>query len=201
MATINLTKGGRVNLQKGVEKFRIGLSWDVSSVRGSDFDLDAWAIGLDSKDMEAANIVVQGDSPYFVFYNNLESFDEAMKHSGDNRTGDGAGDDEIIYFTTAKLDSKVQAIIIGVTIHDAAARRQNFGQVRNPKVKLYIGDQDVPELVYELDEDYSNDTCVEFCKIYRHNGEFKFEAVGLGNNNDLTSELLKYHWPSSQIQN
>lgn len=200
MATINLTKGNRINLQKGVEKFRIGLSWDVSS-RGQEFDLDAWAMGLNSKDIDAANIVVKGDSPYFIFYNNLKSFDEALEHTGDNRTGDGAGDDEIIYFTTAKLDSKVQALIFGVTIHDAKARRQNFGQVRNPKVKLYIGDNDVPELVYELDEDYSNDTCVEFCKIYRHNDELKFEALGLGNDNDLEKELIKYHWPTSDIQN
>ena len=95
MATINLTKGNRINLQKGVEKFRIGLSWDVSS-RGQEFDLDAWAIGLNNKDMDAANIVVKGDSPYFIFYNNLKSFDEALEHTGDNRTGDGAGDDRRI---------------------------------------------------------------------------------------------------------
>lgn len=203
---INLQKGGRINLNKGVSKYRLGLSWDAQE-GSTDFDLDAWALGVDSKDVIVgsngkvnAHLITKGDDVHFTFYNNLTSFDEAVTHSGDNRTGSGDGDDEVMYIEVAKLDSRVQSVIFGITIHDAVARHQNFGQVKNPKVKLYIEDSEIPELVYELDEDYSDYTCLEVCSIYKNGDSIKFRALGQGNKNSLEQELIKFNWPENDIQ-
>ena len=179
---INLRKGQRENIN--APKFTVGLGWDTNSATGHDFDLDASVFMLgDNKRL------VSDD--YFVFYNNLNSPDGAIEHTGDNLTGEGDGDDESIKVDLSKIDPRVMEICIVVTIHEAGNRKQNFGQVRNSFVRIV--DQNGVELMkYELEEDFSIETAVEFGRIYRRNGEWKFEAVGAGMNGGLQDYLNKY---------
>ncbi|MBB2150571.1 TerD family protein [Pedobacter gandavensis] len=179
---INLRKGQRENIN--APKFTVGLGWDTNSSTGSDFDLDASVFMLG----ENKRLVTDD---HFVFYNNLHSPDGAIEHTGDNLTGEGDGDDESIKVDLSKVDSRVSELCIVVTIHEAANRRQNFGQVRNSFVRIV--DQNGVELMkYELEEDFSIETAVEFGRIYRRNGEWKFEAVGAGMNGGLQDYLNKY---------
>jgi tellurium resistance protein TerD len=181
---INLQKGQRETLN--APKFTIGLGWDTNtSSTGASFDLDA-------------SVFIMGDNKklvadeFFVFYNNLKSPDEAVEHTGDNLTGDGDGDDESINVDLSKIDPRVSEICIVVTIHDAEARKQNFGQVRNSFVRIF--DSNGTELVkYELEEDFSIETAVEFGRIYRKGSEWKFEAVGVGMRGGLQDYLNKYN--------
>lgn len=194
---INLTKGQNVRIDKGVQKVRVGLSWDASQC-SQDADLDVLAIELDNK----TDGKCIGDE-FVVFYNSARKTssgkptdpNEAVIHSGDNRTGDGEGDDETIEVDFSKVDPRVQAILFIVNIYDAANRRQNFGQIKNPRARLYFENTTVPDLVYELDEDFDTQICVEFCLLYRHDGGWKFKAVGDGNGNNLLEELHKYGIP------
>lgn len=130
---------------------------------------------------------------HFVFYNNLSSPDGAVKHTGDNLTGDGDGDDEQILVDLSKIASNAQEICIVVTIHEAESRKQNFGQVRNSVVRIFDSDTNVNILKYELEEDFSVETAVEFGRIYKRNGEWKFEAVGIGMKGGLEDFLNKYN--------
>lgn len=195
---VNLTKGQNVKLTKGVQQVRVGLSWDAAD-NGQDFDLDALAIELTSKDGKAV-----GDD-FLVFYNSACKTSDgkptdptkAVVHSGDNRTGAGDGDDEVITVDFSKLDSRVQAILFVINIYQAKERNQNFGQVRNPRARLYYSSNDVADLVYELDEDFDTQTTMEFCMLYKHNDEWKFKALGEANNNDLVAELSKYGIPTT----
>lgn len=181
---INLQKGQRETLN--APKFTIGLGWDTNeSSTGADFDLDA-------------SVFIMGDNrkiladEFFVFYNNLKSPDEAVEHTGDNLTGDGDGDDETINVDLSKIDSRATEICIVVTIHDADARKQNFGQVRNSFVRIV--DSTGTELVkYELEEDFSIETAVEFGRIYKKDNQWKFEAVGVGQRGGLQEYLNKYN--------
>jgi tellurium resistance protein TerD len=181
---INLQKGQRENLN--AQKFTIGLGWDTNaSSTGSAFDLDA------SVFMIGANGKIVSDE-YFVFYNNTKSPDGSVTHTGDNLTGAGDGDDESILVDLSKLNSSVQEICVVVTIHDAQNRKQNFGQVRNSFIRVY--DQGNTELVkYELDEDFSVETAVEFGRIYNKGGQWKFEAIGAGMKGGLEDYLKKYN--------
>ena len=182
---INLEKGGRANLT--LPKFIIGLGWDANaSDTGQDFDLDASVFIL------GENRKILSDE-YFVFYNNLKSPDGAVEHTGDNLTGDGDGDDESIKVDLSKINPKAMEIIVVVTIHDAESRRQNFGQVRNSFVRIYNPDNNEELLKYELEEDFSVETAVEFGRIYKRNGEWKFEAVGVGQKGGLETYLNKYN--------
>jgi tellurium resistance protein TerD len=160
---INLQKGQRENIN--APKFTIGLGWDTnSSSTGSGFDLDASVFILGD------NKKVISDA-HFIFYNNLNSPDNAVIHTGDNLTGDGDGDDEQIKIDLTKINAAVKEICIVVTIHDAEARKQNFGQVRNSFIRI-VDDSNNTELVkYELEEDFSIETAVEFGRIY-NKGEF-----------------------------
>ena len=170
---INLQKGQRENID--APKFTIGLGWDTnSSTTGSAFDLDASVFMLDQ------NKKLVSDQ-HLVFYNNLKSPDEAVEHTGDNLTGDGDGDDEQIKVDLTKADEKVSEICVVVTIHDAESRRQNFGQVRNSFVRIFVAATNEVLLKYELEEDFSIETAVEFGRIYKREGKWKFEAVGMGN--------------------
>jgi len=181
---INLQKGQRENLD--APKFIIGLGWDTnSSSTGTDFDLDAslFLLGDNKK-------IVSDD--HFVFYNNLISPDGAVEHTGDNLTGDGAGDDEQVKVDLSKIDGKVAEICIVVTIHEAEARRQNFGQVRNSFIRIFDGVTNQEILKYELEEDFSIETAVEFGRIYKREGKWKFEAVGVGMKGGLQDYLNKY---------
>lgn len=192
---IQLTKGQNVKLTKGVQNVRVGLSWDVSGTK--EFDLDVLAIELESKDGKCI-----GDN-YVVFYNSANKTNDgkptdpehAVIHSGDNRTGAGDGDDELITVDLSKLNPKVNAIVFVINIYEGKSRGQNFGQVANPKARLYYDEDDIADLMYELDEDYSGKVCMEFCMLYKHNDEWKFKALGEGNENDLAAELAKYGLP------
>jgi tellurium resistance protein TerD len=181
---INLQKGQRENID--APKFTIGLGWDTNnSSTGTDFDLDASLFLLGD------NKKIVSDE-HFVFYNNLVSPDGAVEHTGDNLTGDGDGDDEQVKVDLSRIDNKVQEICIVVTIHEAENRRQNFGQVRNSFIRIFdtVSNQEV--LKYELDEDFSIETAVEFGRIYRREGKWKFEAVGVGMKGGLQDYLNKY---------
>ncbi|MDV6167228.1 TerD family protein [Flavobacterium sp. DG1-102-2] len=181
---INLQKGQREVLN--APKFTIGLGWDVNTTStGAQFDLDA-------------SVFIMGDNKklladeFFVFYNNLKSPDDAVEHTGDNLTGDGDGDDEQIVVDLSKVDLRVSELSIIVTIHDADTRKQNFGQVRNSFVRIV--DANGTELLkYELEEDFSIETAVEFGRIYKRNNEWKFEAVGAGMRGGLQDYLNKYN--------
>jgi tellurium resistance protein TerD len=180
---INLQKGQRENLK--ALKFTIGLGWDTnSSISGQDFDLDA------SVFMLGENKKLLADD-YFVFYNNLTSPDGALIHTGDNLTGEGDGDDESINVDLSVVNPMVNELCVVVTIHEADARRQNFGQVKNSFVRIV--DTNGEEIMkYELEEDFSIETAVEFGRIYRRNGEWKFEAVGVGMKGGLQDYVNKY---------
>jgi tellurium resistance protein TerD len=182
---INLEKGGRATLS--LPKFVIGLGWDAnSSSTGVDFDLDASVFIL------GENKKVLTDE-YFIFYNNLKSPDGSVEHTGDNLTGDGDGDDESIKVDLSKINPNAAEICIVVTIHKAEERRQNFGQVRNSFVRIYNPDNNEEILKYELEEDFSTETAVEFGRIYKRNGEWKFKAVGVGQKGGLEDYLNKYN--------
>lgn len=182
---INLEKGQRVNVN--LPKFVVGLGWDANaSSAGQDFDLDASVFIL------GENKKLLTDS-HFVFYNNLNSPDGAVQHTGDNLTGDGDGDDESIKIDLSKINPNATDLCFVVTIHDAENRKQNFGQVRNSFVRVYNPDTKEEILKYELEEDFSVETAVEFGRLYKRNGEWKFEAVGVGQKGGLQDYLNKYN--------
>ena len=182
---INLQKGQRQTIN--APKFTIGLGWDAnSSSTGGNFDLDA-------------SIFVLGESKkllsdqHLIFYNNLTSPDSAVEHTGDNLTGAGDGDDEQIKVDLSKIDAKATEICIVVTIDEAESRRQNFGQVRNSYVRIFDADTNAEILKYELEEDFSIETAIEFGRIYKKNDKWKFEAVGVGMKGGLADYLNKYN--------
>jgi tellurium resistance protein TerD len=181
---INLQKGQRESID--APKFTIGLGWDTnSSSTGSAFDLDASIFLLGD------NKKIVSDE-HFVFYNNLISPDGSVEHTGDNLTGDGDGDDEQIKVDLSKIDSRVSEICIVVTIHEAETRRQNFGQVRNSFIRIFDAGSNQEILKYELEEDFSIETAVEFGRLYKREGKWKFEAVGVGMKGGLQDYLNKY---------
>lgn len=182
---INLEKGQRVAVE--LPQFTIGLGWDTNqSCTGSDFDLDASAFIL------GENGKILADE-YFVFYNNLESPDGAVTHTGDNLTGEGEGDDESIKIDLSKIDARATEITFVATIHKADERRQNFGQVRNAFIRIYNAASGEEILRYDLDEDFSVETAVEFGRLYKRNGQWKFEAIGTGQKAGLAEYLNKYN--------
>ena len=180
--SVSLSKGGRVSLSKeapGLKNIKVGLGWDTNDTdSGATFDLDA------SLFMLGANGKVLADSD-FIYFNNLKSTDGSVVHEGDNLTGEGEGDDEVISIDLSKVDAKYDSLAIAVTIHDAVQKNQNFGQVSNAMVRI-VNDADGQELAkFELDEDYSAETAVLFGTLYRKNGEWRFKAEGSGFNNGL----------------
>jgi tellurium resistance protein TerD len=182
---ISLEKGQRVGL--GLQKAGIGLGWDPNEGTGFDFDLDASAFLL------GENGKLISDS-HFIFYNNLKSPDGAVASSGDDTTGgSSSGDDETLTVEFAKIDPKVSEIIVVVTIHDFEARKQNFGQVRNSFIRIYDAYSSEEICKYELDEDFSVETAIEFGRLYRRGAEWKFEAVGKGYTGGLQFFLSKYN--------
>ena len=183
--SINLQKGQREAIN--AQKFIIGLGWDTNqSSTGSSFDLDAsvFVLGENGKLLSDA---------HFVFYNNLKSPNEAVVHTGDNLTGDGDGDDEQVIVDLSKIENNATEICVVVTIHDADDRKQNFGQVRNSFIRIVDASTNKDIVTYELDEDFSIETAVEFGRIYKRNNEWKFEAVGNGMKGGLQDFLNKYN--------
>ena len=168
-------------------KFTIGLGWDVNqSSTGTDFDLDASAFIL------GENGKILADE-FFVFYNNLKSPDGAVQHTGDNLTGEGEGDDESIRIDLSKIDPRATEITFVVTIHEADSRRQNFGQVRNAFIRIYDNTTGEEIMRYDLDEDFSIETAVEFGRLYKRNGQWKFEAIGTGQKAGLAQYLQRFN--------
>ena len=174
---INLSKGQKVDLTKGNASLKhsmVGLGWDVNAFdSGADFDLDASAF------MCGAN----GKCPTekeFVFYGNLEHPSGAVKHQGDNLTGEGDGDDEQIFVDLKAIPESVDKIAFTVTIYEAQERRQNFGQVSNAYIRIVDEDTNQELIRYDLGEDFSIETAIVVGELYRHNGEWKFNAIGSG---------------------
>ncbi|RFA20541.1 TerD family protein [Subtercola boreus] len=175
MAGLSLSKGANLSLTKtspGLTVATVGLGWDPRTTAGEQFDLDASAI------LVAANGKVRS-SEDFIFYNQMATPDQSVVHQGDNRTGEGDGDDEQIVITLASVADDVQRIIIAVSIHEADNRHQNFGQVRAAFCRVM--DQDLEEVVrYDLTEDAAQETAMVFAEVYRKGTEWKFKAVGQG---------------------
>jgi len=186
---INLSKGERINLSKeapSLKKVGVGLGWDTNSTdTGVDFDLDA------SVFMLGANGKIPSEK-HFIFYNNLTSPDGGVKHTGDNLTGAGDGDDETLFIELAKVDAAINELVFVVTIHEAEKRKQNFGQVRNAFIRLYDQETNKEVAKFELDEDFSKETAVEFGKLYKKDGQWRFQAVGQGYNSGLQGFVDKY---------
>jgi len=186
---IQLSKGQRIDLTKtnpGLSKGIIGLGWDTNKYTGGqDFDLDACAFLVD----ENGRCVNDHD---FIFYNHREHPSGGVIHTGDNRTGEGDGDDEQLLVDFSKIPSYVHRIGISVTIHEGEQRNQNFGQVSNAFVR-FVNEQTNEELLhYDLGEDFSIETAVVICELYRHNGEWKFQAVGSGFSGGLAALCRNY---------
>ncbi|AOJ64805.1 chemical-damaging agent resistance protein C [Burkholderia ubonensis] len=173
---VSLSKGGNVSLSKeapGLSEVLVGLGWDPRVTDGTEFDLDA-------------SIFVTGDSGKvlsdagFIFYNNKKSADGSVEHLGDNRSGQGEGDDEQVVVKLTGLAADVKKLVFAVTIHDAESRKQSFGQVSNAYIRV-VNKADGKEIArYDLSEDASTETAMIFGELYRHNDEFKFKAIGQG---------------------
>ncbi len=173
---VSLKKGGNVSLTKeapGVEKIMVGLGWDERSTDGADFDLDASCFMLNSLGK------VRNDQD-FIFYNNLVSADGAVQHTGDNRTGDGDGDDEVINVDLTKIAPNVDRLAFTVTIYEADERHQNFGQVANAYIRIVDLKTNKEITRFDLSEDASTNTAMIFGELYRRDGEWRFRAVGQG---------------------
>ena len=182
---INLQKGQRVAI--GLQKLIVGLGWDPAE-SGEDFDLDATACMLGSNKKLPAD-------EFFVFYNNQKSPDGACGSTGDDRTGGNSedGDDEQILVDLTKVDQRINSIVFSASIHEADKRRQNFGQVQNSYIRI-CDERTGEELCkYELCEDFSIETAIEFGRLYLHNGAWKFEATGIGHRGGLESIVNKYY--------
>ena len=181
---IELEKGQRIGIK--LEKVGVGLGWDPNEGSGEDFDLDASAFML------GENHKLPRDE-FFVFYNNLKSPDGAVESMGDDRTGGSSdGDDETLNVDLTKVDPKITEIIFTATIYKAAERKQNFGQVHNSYIRIYNAVNNEEIARYDLDEDFSIETAVEFGRLYRRGSEWKFEALGLGNKGGMQALVDKY---------
>ena len=183
---ISLAKGQRVSLEKvspGLKNIFIGLGWDLKATdTGSDFDLDgsAFLLGSNGKLVSEA---------HFIFYNNLQSPDpdKSVRVKGDNRTGAGQGDDEVIEVDLTKVPADVEKIAIAVTIHEAERRKQNFGQVNNAFVRIVNVENQEEIIRYDLTEDYSIETALIMAELYRKDGEWRMNALGSGYKSGLQS--------------
>jgi tellurium resistance protein TerD len=181
---INLTKGQRIDV--GLQKAGIGLGWSPNTLASTEpYDLDASVFMLS----ESGKLV---GNDFFVFYNQPVSPDGAVRSSGDNQDGEGDGDDETVLVSLGNVDPRVAEIIVVVTIHEAAERRQNFGQVRNAFIRIYDQANGEEICKYELDEDFSTESAVEFGRLYRRGGAWKFEAIGRGHQGGLEALLALY---------
>lgn len=187
---LTLEKGNKVNLEKedgtSLSKVLIGLGWDPNKYDGSeDFDLDASVFMLKSDGK------VRSDND-LIYYNNLKDAAESVHHTGDNRTGMGDGDDEQIKIDLTKVPADIEKLAVAVTIYDAERREQNFGMVENAYIHVMDEDSGKEVLRYDLTEDYSVETAMVIAEIYRHNGKWKFGAVGSGYQNGLKALCNAY---------
>lgn len=210
--SVSLKKGAKLSLSKtapGHELFVVGLGWDPQDGSGADFDLDASAFLC--KYDNGRPIVLDDPDPdtkSFVFYNNPKSACGGVQSTGDNRTGGGDGDDEQIIIDLAKIDPAVEEVAIIVTIDEFLARKQNFGQVRNAYIRICKGTLNADGSVatgeevarYDLSEDFSVETAVQFGSVYKNNDEWKFNAIGKGFENYGLAEFIHYYGPHVAIE-
>ena len=182
---INLTKGQKIDI--GLSNLSIGLGWTPNEGTGKAFDLDASAFMINAN----RQIPTEG---HFIFFNNVNSPDGALHHSGDDPTGGNSddGDDESILGDLSKISSEITELLFVVTIHDAINQKQNFGQVRDSYIRIVDNSNDQEIAKYELGEDFSIETAVEFGRLYKRDGKWKFEASGIGYKEDLAFFLSKY---------
>lgn len=174
--SVSLKKGGNVNLSKEVPnltRIMVGLGWDTRSTNGASFDLDASAFMLNARNK------VRSDAD-FIFYNELKSSCGSVIHQGDNRTGEGDGDDEVVKVHLNKVPTEIEKVVFSVTIHDADVRRQNFGMVSAAFIRLVNEDDGQEVARFDLSEDAGSLTSMIFGEIYRHQGDWKFKAIGQG---------------------
>lgn len=179
---INLEKGQRISMDKGLSLVGVELGWNPNEGTGFDFDLDASAFMLG----ENGQIPEQ---EFFVFYGNQKAPDSSVESTGDDLIG---GEGETLNVDLTKVSSQIKEIIFTATIYKAEERRQNFGQVRNSYIRIYDAKTNTEIARYDLDEDFSVETAVEFGRLYRHNGEWKFEAIGNGHKGGLQALVNKY---------
>ena len=178
---ISLQKGGNVNLSKeapGLVNLKVGLGWDTRATDGAAFDLDGCVFLLN----QAGKVRSDTD---FIFYNNLKSTDGSVEHSGDNRTGQGDGDDETVSIDLSKVPADVDRIVMAVTIHDAETRRQNFGMVGKAFIRCVNASNNTEIARYDLSEDSSTEAAMIFGEVYRNGADWKFRAIGQGFNGGL----------------
>lgn len=186
--TVNLSKGQKVSLSKADPNLRtvkLGLGWDPRATDGKEFDLDASVFLLTSSGKVR-------DEKDFIFYGNLKSTDGSVEHTGDNRTGEGEGDDEVINVQLPVVPADITRIVVAVTIHEADARGQNFGQVSGSFIRLENAETGQELFKYDLGEDYSTEKAMLFGELYRNNGEWKFSAVGQGYSGGLAAVCKEY---------
>ena len=164
------------------------MGWDPNEGTGSDFDLDASAFMIDQN-----RLIPKED--FFIFYGNTDSPDGALHHTGDDPSGGNSDgdDDESIEINLSKVDGSIEEILFVVTIHDAENRKQNFGQVRNSYIRIVNNENNEEIAKYELEEDFSVETAIEFGRLYRKNGSWKFEASGVGYQKDLSFFVEKHY--------
>ena len=191
MSSVTLAKGGNVSLTRAtpnLTRVAVGLGWDIRTTTGADYDLDASALAC------TASLKVFSDR-HFVFFNNLRSPEGAIEHTGDNLTGEGEGDDEIINVDLPRVPPEVTNIFFPVSIYDAKARLQSFGQVRNAFIRVVDMVTGEELARYDLSEDASNETAMVFGELYRHGEhgeEWKFRAIGQGYASGLAGIALDY---------
>ncbi len=188
---INLSKGERISLEKvapGLVEIFIGLGWDINATdTGGDFDIDASIFLLDSNEKLISD-------QHFIFYNNKTSPDpdQSIQQRGDNRTGAGEGDDEIIDVNLTTVPSEVAKMALTVTIHEAEKRQQNFGQVSNAFVRIVNCENEEEIIRYDLTEDFSVETALIMAELYRKDGEWRMNAVGAGYEGGLEALVERY---------
>ncbi|OCA88746.1 TerD family protein [Pseudobacillus wudalianchiensis] len=186
---ISLSKGQKVDLTKGnpgLKNITVGLGWDTNKYDGGhSFDLDSSVFLLNG----AGKCESEKD---FIFYNNLEGGNGSVVHTGDNLTGEGDGDDEQVKISLADVPASIEKIAFTITIHDAEQRNQNFGQVSNSYVRIVNTENNEELIRYDLGEDFSIETAVVVGELYRHNGEWKFNAIGSGYQGGLASLVKDY---------
>lgn len=189
---INLTKGQRVDI--GLQNIAVGLGWDPAE-GGQEFDLDASAfmLGIDGQIPEEGYFVFYGSEKREPSSNRPISPDKAILGAEDDRTGGSSdGDDETLNVDLSNLDPRIDQIIFTVTIHEFEERRQNFGQVRNSFIRIYDATNGDEICKYELDEDFSVETAVEFGRLYKRGGAWRFEAMGNGSSGGLDTFVKRY---------
>lgn len=185
---ISLVKGGNLSLTKaapGLSKIMVGLGWDARTTTGDKFDLDASALGCGEN-----GIVLSND--YFIFFNQARSPEGAIEHLGDNRTGEGAGDDEVVAIDLPAAPANLDKVVFVTSIYDAETTATTFGQVRNAYIRV-VNSADGTELArYDLSEDASVETAMVFGELYRHGAEWKFRAIGQGYSSGLAGIAKDY---------